>query len=226
MEKIRMNKAAKDIISEQYGYLKDEKCRIVKKDGSIDEKVYNGFNEAVKDFNPILHLYMVRNENLGYEKDNIAVAATLLDEFSAKLPYGVFFIAERGNDLELHRLTGINDIDDEPELLDENGTAHPITACSPVLRSRKDATPEENEEYEALRNSDEVEYCDLVKWLDMRMFDQRHLLDADMAYPWNRVTAWTAEQIADLMGEQDPYMEFDVTDGKITLDLNQLQKGE
>jgi len=227
MEKIRMNKAAKNTISDQYGWIKNDKCRIVNKDGSLNKKVYNGFNEAVKDFNPVIHLSIIRNDNMAYREDNIAVTATLLEEFSAKLPYGVFFIVQSGNDLELHRLTEIGDaLSELPQLVDENEISYDITLCSPVLRSRKDATPEENEEYEALRNSDEVGYCDLVKWLDMRMFDQRHLLDADMAYPWNRVTAWTAEQIADLMGEQDPYMVFDVTDGKITLDLNQLQRGE
>ena len=221
-----MNKTAKNIIADQYGWIKNEKCRIVNKDGSINEKVYNGFNEAVKDFNPIHHLSMVKNDNLQYREDSIAVTATLLEEFSAKLPYGAFFITESGNDLELHRLTGIIGFNDEPELLGENGISYDITRCSPVLRNFKDATPEEKAEYEAMRNADEVEYCEIVKWMDRHMFDQRHFMDADIAYPWDRITAWTAEQIADIMDEQDPYMVFDVIDGKITIDLNQLREGE
>lgn len=227
MEKINMNKTAKNIIADQYGWIGDEKCRIVNKDGSINDNVYKGFNEAVKDFNPIQHLSMVRNDSLSYREYDIAVTTTLLEEFSAKLPYGVFFIVQSGNSFDLHRLTEIGDaLSELPQLVDENGISYNITLCSPVLRSLKDATPEEKAEYDAMRNADEVEYCEIVKWLDMHMFDQRHFLDADMAYPWDRVTAWTAEQIADLMDEQDPYMVFDVTDGKITIDLNQLRKGE
>ena len=216
-----MEKKTRDIIKGQFAYIGQHPCKIVKKDGKVRANTYKGVNQAVSYFDPIHDIAIIKTEGLEWKEDNIGVAATLIEEFSAKLPYGMFF---KDKDGKVHKLIGLNfEIPNECQVIDEDGGSHNILVCSPILRDiNKDITNTEQLALNALLAGEDTTHSEIVKWLDKHLFDQRGFLKNDMAYPWSALRTYSPSEISDMMDKLPDDVEFEAEDGVITIAVDNL----